>query len=405
MSFNYINATGIIVPDTDAILIDVQNEWTDPTVFGSSLSVSPNTPQGMFITSEANARLQDLQIAASTANQINPNLSSGIFLNSICSLTGLEREGYTFSIATITLSGVALENITAGTTIQSEIDLSQWVIITPTTLDDDGNGSAAFQCTVPGEISAPIGTLTQIVTAPAGLETVTNDTAATVGVTIQSDQSLRITRNATLFLQGQSLAGAEISGVSKVPGVLPYPTFRENVLTTSRTIDGVVMLPNSIYMCVSGGDNLAVATMIYNRKSGGCNYTNGASMINVSQDVTDPTSGQVQTILFDRPDLIPILVQVYVNNNSFITNITSVVQNAILDYVNGLQEGNAGLVVGVSVSSFALAAAVNIEVPGLLITNLLITLASAIDFETTEIPIDVWQQATISQSSIAVIIA
>ncbi len=164
------------------------------------------------------------------------------------------------------------------------------------------------------------------------------------------------------------------------------------------------MAPNSIYVCVTGGTDLDVATAIYSKKSGGCQYTNGAA-IPVSQVVVDPISGQSTTVLFDRPDDIPILVKITVAQNSAIVDPVGAVTQAILDYASGDLDGQPGFQIGASVSAFELSGAVNQEAPNLYVINSQTTLASApLDFSSDPIPVSIFEQATVNGSSIIVVV-
>ena len=77
---------------------------------------------------------------------------------------------------------------------------------------------------------------------------------------------------------------------------------------------------------------------------------------------------------------------------------------AILDYANGNIAQDPGFVVGQNVSPFELAGAINIEFPSLYVQDLLITLASSVDYQPNEIVININQIASIVSGSITVII-
>ena len=70
--YNYINTTGLIVPDSSEILTEVQNEYV--AAFGADLQVNnPNSPQGLLINAETQARIAVANNNATLANQINPS--------------------------------------------------------------------------------------------------------------------------------------------------------------------------------------------------------------------------------------------------------------------------------------------------------------------------------------------
>ncbi len=85
------------------------------------------------------------------------------------------------------------------------------------------------------------------------------------------------------------------------------------------------------YVCVNDGDNTDIATAIYNGKSGGC-ATNGS----VSVPITDPISGSVNTMLFDRPQSVDIKIQVTVDADTGVSDdVVALIKQAIINNFNG----------------------------------------------------------------------
>ena len=103
--YDYITVTGVIVPDTSVIMQDVIDEFLQ--TFGQDLVTTPNTPQGVLIVSETAARSAVADNNAALANQINPNVAGGVFLDAILALTGAERSPATPSTVTADLTGIA----------------------------------------------------------------------------------------------------------------------------------------------------------------------------------------------------------------------------------------------------------------------------------------------------------
>lgn len=87
--YGFIVETGVIVPDTSDQLAQVQSEYR--TAFGDDLDVSPETPQGVLIAAETESRDSVARNNAALANQINPNLAGGVFLDALWALTGGAR--------------------------------------------------------------------------------------------------------------------------------------------------------------------------------------------------------------------------------------------------------------------------------------------------------------------------
>lgn len=394
--YQFVVQTGVIVPDTADILAEIEANYR--SVFGADLSVDPETPQGILINAEAIARAEVVRNNAAVANQINPNLAGGLFLQAIAALTGLAPAPATPSvIPDVTLAGVAGTNVPAGVQARTAAgDIFESV--SGVTLGAGGTAAVNFQSVATGPIPAAIGALTFIVTDILGWETVTNATAATLGTVEQSDESLRALRRNTLALQGISLAEAITSALYMTEGVKSLQ-FRENVADTVETIDNVEMHPHSVWACVDGGTNLDVATTLLNGKSMGADW-NG----DVEVNVTEPASGQVYPVKFDRPDAVPILVRATVRVGPGVVNPTLAVQQAILAYAAGDIDGEEGFTVGASVSPFELAAAVNSEIEGAYVRLMEVATVASGVYQTTEIPLEIFEQATLLIGGITVIV-
>lgn len=403
MAYNFIDETGVIVADTSAQQAEIEAEYQ--AVFGADLDLDPETPEGILIAAEATSRAGIATNNAQLANQINPNRAGGTFLDALWALTGGARAAAapsTFSTPP-DLTGVSGTLIPAGTRAANS-DGDEFESLAPVTITG-GVASVAFASVETGAIVCGIDDLTTIITSILGWETITNSVAATLGTATQSDISARSERNGTLGAQGSGLAVAVFSAVRAVADVTSL-TFRENETASPISAtppDNVDLVANSIWVCVSGGTDAAVASALLGAKSGGCNWNNGNSGNPISEVVVDPTSGQSYTVLFDRPELIPVLYEVTILSST-VTNPSDVVKQAILAYANGELDGEEGLVTGADVSPFEASGAVNVVEPGITVTKVEVTTVAAGSFAPTTIEIELFERATIVESSIAVII-
>ena len=173
--YEYLSNTGVIVPDTTDILSGVQTEFQ--TVFGSDLIVTPDTPQGVLITAEALARAEVVNNNAALANQINPNVAGGVFLDAIMALTGVQRTAQTQTLVTnVTLTGIAGTVIPAGSQAQTSVgDVFQ--SLSTVILSAGGTAIVNFSSVAYGAIpcSVSAAALDQVVSSVLGWETVTNN--------------------------------------------------------------------------------------------------------------------------------------------------------------------------------------------------------------------------------------
>lgn len=391
----YLIPSGQIIPDTSVVQAQVIAEFK--VAFGSNLNTDPSTPQGMLINMETLSRIAVLENNAQLANQQNPNLAGGVALDSIMALTGLERVAQQFSTVSANLAGVPGSIIGTSAQAQETVNGQIFQLTAAVTLSVGGTGVGVFQALNPGPVSAAPGTLTKIISGAVGWETVTNPDAATLGQLTQSDIAARGLRLVTIGIQGSSLAKAILGALALVSGVTSA-VFRENFEDVYEVIDGVNLKPHSMYACVQGGLDADIANALVSKKSGGCNYNGNTSVV-----ITQPFSGQVMTILYDRPEIILIMVRATVKTPPNIQDPTNLVKQAILDYANGLLNNEPGLKIGVSVSAFELAGAVNIEQPTIYVSNMEISVTSPLNFSNATIAIGINQIALIQSSSITVL--
>jgi hypothetical protein len=249
MSYQYIDTTGVILADTSDILATVQQEYQ--TTFGQDLIVTSDTPQGVLIVQETEARANVQNNNAAVANQINPNNAGGVFLDAICAFLGLSRSAATFTLVPgVLLSGVANTLIPAGvqaSTAAGDVFQSVGAV----TLSSGGTANVNFQALVAGPVPCAIGALTNISpsTAVLGWETISNATAGTPGALQQSDVSLRQARVNTLAEQGSTMVQNISSSLFSVSGV-----------TSAIVLENYYNIPMGMLIKVSGGTTLTGST-------------------------------------------------------------------------------------------------------------------------------------------------
>lgn len=403
--YQYLEPQGVIVPDTSSTLGEVQSEWRQ--ALGADLVVTADTPQGVMITAETLARNDVIKNNAALANQINPNIAGGVFLDAILALTGMQRNAQTpTSVTNVTLAGVAGTVLPVGTQAQTAAgDLFQ--LISQVTIPGGGTTTGEFQSINDGPIPCGDGALNEIVTAILGWESVTNNqegtpaSTTTLGTTTQSDQAARAFRLNTLAFNGISLAEAITSALYATAGVRSL-TFQENIAATVQTINSITMVPHSVYACIDGGTSLDVAAALLENKSSGAAWNGGTSV-----DVIEPASGQSYAVLFDRPTPKNIYIRVTTPNG----NEDAIIQ-AILDYAaglisiqnqNGTQQTLTGFGVGDDVSPFDLASAIVAENPGIYLTNVQLSLDN-MSFSSNPIAVGVNEIAFTQGSFVSIVV-
>jgi hypothetical protein len=357
--YNYIVDNGIIVPDTADIKTEVEQEFKN--ALGERMSTAPNTPQGRLISAETDARVAVARNNAQLANQINPNLATGLFLEAISAFLGIDRAPASYSVIPgVEVTGIPLTQIAQGSRARSRTG-DVFATASVVTLNSAGRATVDFVATETGPVTCMPGELIAVVDAVLGWETVYNSSAAIPGEAEQSDVSLRLERQERLANQGISTVEAQISSLYGVPGVKSL-SFLENISHNFETINGIYMKPHSVWACVYGGTDADIAMSLLKNKTDGAAW-NGA----VSITVIEPNAEIPYTVLFDRPADVPIKINVTVKNGT-----ADQVKAAILQYANGELDGERGFIVGGDVSPFELAGAINLYRTDIFVKSLLV---------------------------------
>ena len=327
---------GFQIPASSAILAGVQTDMA--AAFGGNLNPGLTTPQGQLASSQA-AIIND---ANSTflwiTNQFDPALSSGRWQDGLAYIYFLTRNPAEATVVTAQLTGA-----TTGTVVIPQGALAQAVdgnIYSSTgtvTINTSGTATVGFVCNTTGPIACPANTLTRIYQAIPGWDTVNNSGSGTTGVNTESAQAFEARRAASVALNSMGPAPAVQAAVLATPGVLDAYTY-DNSSASPVTIQGQTIAANSLYCCVSGGTNAAVAQAIWTRKAPGCAYTGSTSVT-----VYDENSGYVSpypsyTVSFQRPTSLPFFFAVSIKSGPGVpSNALTLIQGAINATFTGVE--------------------------------------------------------------------
>jgi|GEM_PF-649060 len=308
---------GIILVDSALIQAQVEAEYR--ALFGNDLSLDANTPQGMLITAEVLARIAVADNNAALANQINPNVAGGIFLDAILALTDpFVRFPANPSVVFATLNGVSGTVIPAGSIVAEtgSGNLNQFMTIVQNTIPVGGSlTNVEFHSVVDGSIPCNAGTLTQIITPVLGWETVTASTQASLGNLAASDVFARNTRDSVLATQASSTAEAITSAVLNSGASSIF--LQENTTAGTLTINGVSMVSHSIYMCIAGAQlgtqSEVLATLTGTPATSitaGSQVSSNGNVFSLVTTTVIPGGGTISNVLFRAVNTGPIPVPI-----------------------------------------------------------------------------------------------
>ncbi|GAB1837370.1 hypothetical protein MyNCGM121_41500 [Achromobacter xylosoxidans] len=393
--YSFIVNRGVIVPDTATTRAQVEAEFR--AVFGDDMPTDPATPQGLLITRITEERDAIARNNAELANQINPALSGGVFLDSLMALTGGRRRSSVRSlIVGAVLGGVPGTNVPAGSIAETEQG-EQFELVNTVVLDAAGTAAGNLRALQDGEIIVPAGGLNTVASSVLGWETITNPSAAIPGQREENDVLLRRRRAQTLALQTTSINEAIVSRLYDIEAVRSC-YYLENYADVDQVVDGIPMRKHSIWACVEGGTDMEVAQAIFETKTVGGGY-NGAVVV----EVPDPVNGRLYEVKFDRPQEVTLLIRVTVRSS--ILDVQQLVPDLVMNYVNGEIDGDVSFVVGSDVSTFEIASAINQQEPSIFVKKVELSVVGSGAWSADTMVIAPNQIARTQRSSIQVVIS
>lgn len=397
-TYELINSNGTILVDTASIAADVEAEYR--TIYGIGVDdpIDPSTIIGREIDAEITSRTSAARALAYSQNQINPDLADGVHFDALYMLTSGQRDAKEQSTCDCLLSGVSGTIIAAGSFAQ-DINNELWYLVAETTIPASGSITASFRSENYGAIGAEIGEINIIVSGVLGWETITNAVAATEGKTQQSLVSAKQQRKIELGKNSRGVAGATIAAVSALDGVASLQ-FRENRQGTPQIIDGLTMPKNSTWICVDGGAGSEIADKYVINTWGTAFY---GVHNTITESYADEISEQVQAVYIDRPDDVPLKINVSAKLSGGATGTDSI-KEAVIAYANGEIDGANGFTVGNDISPFEISWAVNkyLSAANVYVTLVQVTTVAADSPSSNTLDLQLWQKGSITETNISV---
>lgn len=363
--YNYITPSGVIIPDTSKIVSQTQSELNDRL---GGIEITPESPAGRLVEMIAQMFSTVIGINAQNANQYNLDFASGQFLDAIASNFMLSRKGSSRSRVEVTLTGEAGTTIPAGSLAMTEDTRQTFSLDTDVTLPSPDGGALIqsatgwMTATEDGPVACNVGQLTIIQTRVNGWNSIVNNSAAQLGTVKESDTDLRNRIKASkpygrCFTESCYARIMEISGVSSC-AVL------ENGYGYEKLINGVVLSPHSIFVCVDGygeSNKDAIARAIYETKTCGCGFTDlwsGNDYVH-RINVTDENTNAQYTMIIHTPESLACTVKV----NTNVTSYNAKIKDLVSGYCSSIP-------IGGKLNAFDLAKYLISEIPDMVISDI-----------------------------------
>ncbi len=325
-----IDATGIHVPAYADVLTFLQTQFQ--AIYGSDVYLGNDSQDGQLLGIFAAAINDANSAAVAVYNSFSPATAQGNALSSNVKLNGIARSLGSNSTCNVAIVGVAGTTITNGVVTDSQNN--RWNLPASVVIPPAGTITVTATCATAGSITAGVNTLTGIATPTLGWQSVTNPGAASPGTIVETDAALRQRQGTSVALPSLTVLAGIVGAVLAVSGVLQVAAYENDTATT----DARGIPRNSIALVVQGGNALAIATAISQKKTPGA-FTYGTT----SQSVVDSV-GVPHTISFFTPTLVPIAVAISLHAlTGYTSAIAAEIQAAVSAYINALAIGQSVL--------------------------------------------------------------
>ena len=316
-------------------------------VYGSDIDLSTASADGVFVNNLALIINNILQSFKSLYQNLDVNYASGIYLDTLCSLSNVTRKPASNSTASlnITNQGSARFNQTYVPFVDG--NGTEWVYNGNINLGPGESTSIVVKCTEIGPVKAPINFINKTLQLTDLL--VEQPKEALVGESRETDANLRARRAQSSGADGttvlESLAGSllEISGIRDVK-IYNHQSSADN----DKSKDNTTLLPHSIYVILRYNENLTIndetiADIIYQKLTPGilttpCSNTS----YNIAYDYHPSTLSSVVT-LYDSivnwkkaPSVHPTITISLTKQSSYDVSEEDIIKENLIEYLNNL---------------------------------------------------------------------
>lgn len=322
-----VTAQGISAPDYQTILDTLTSYYQQ--IYGSDVYLDPDSKDGQAVALQALAIHDANNTAISVYNSYSPSTAYGAGLASNVKINGISRKGATNSTVDLLLMGTAGATITNGSAKDTNNVI--WMLPVSVSIGVDGTVTVTATCANTGAVAALAGTITSINTPTRGWTSVTNPTAATVGVAVEQDDELRVRQSQSVALPSLTPFDAVDGALANISGVTRHKLYENDTGST----DSNGLPEHSISAIVDGGDVTEIAQTIRGKKGQGV-ATFGKTSITVPDKYGNP-----HIINFSRSTDVPVFVSIELKVfTGYTSQIGDQIKQAVADYINSLTIGD-----------------------------------------------------------------
>lgn len=299
--FNY---NGLEIETFDEIFQRLAAELR--VIYGNEINLAYESPDGQRISIIAQLLLDLETYALQLYNQMDADLASGEWLNKLIKFAGIFRRPATRSQVDVDIETDRLVTLPAGYTVED--DLGQPWVLNSSVQIGIGTSTVTLVAKEFGDFAALAGTVETPVTIVLGVLSVTNPTAATIGVNEETDEELRIRRFNSVENPAYSTLGGLNAKLLNLPNVTDARVYEND---TDDYDAGKDLDAHHIWAVVEGGTVADIVETLTKQRTSGCG-TKGEESGIYNETVTRPDGSTfiiTHEMEFDRPELVPLYIR------------------------------------------------------------------------------------------------
>ncbi len=300
---------GYIAERLDSIIANLEAGFRG--IYGSDITIDPDTPDGQMIGLIAQAKADIEELGATIYKNLDADNAGGAWLELNVAYAGLRRKAASYSyLRGVILTGEPFRLIPAGSTIVDS-NRQRWVIVSAATLNDLGSVRVDFRSADLGVYPLPVNSDFTIETVVLGWDKVSNPSPAEEGAEEERDSQLRRRFFRSRAQPSQNSVEAIEAKLESLPDVTEVVCL-EN---TGDEVDENGLPRKSINVIVDGGNDEAIGDIIYHNK------TAGAALMGETSVQIPTAKGVPVTIRFDRPIIVDCAARLTITRLANFTEI------------------------------------------------------------------------------------
>lgn len=307
MTQNYIGINGLVTQDLASIQSDLISKAKD--IYGQSINVEQNSPDGQWINIWAQEKKDALDLATTIYNNLDVDRVVGIPQQILYKLNGLTINAYTYSyvyINVLTSEDVTLqgldENIEnadgTGYTVR-DTNGNRWILAETQDLSP-GYHTLSFRAAELGAITALPNTINVMETVLKGVTSVNNPAANYLtGNQGETAAQFRRRRNQAMSVPSQGFLESIESQMLNTADITQCKAYDNK----SNTVDENGIPAHGVWVIVEGGTSDEIGRIIYN------NVPPGIPMKGEQSAVITKQNGSLETVYYDLPTPVTLYIR------------------------------------------------------------------------------------------------